>query len=776
MANSYSYVLALLAVAACATPADADVNHGELRVHITDPSGAPLRTRVELVCAANGYDRVFTTSNGGTLLVTHLPFGVYRVEVDQKAFAPFSADVAVRSAIPVEENVHLALATVVTQVRVNVADTFLDPAAVSSTSQIGSREIAQRTLSLPGRSIQDLVASQPGWLYEGNAVLHPRGSEYQTQFVIDGIPLTDNRSPGFGPEIEADNLESMSVATAGYSAEYGRKLGGVVELNTRRSQDPGIHGRLVLDGGAYGTASGLGDLQRVTGKNAYSASAAGSRTEHYLNPVVPQNYTNRGTTGDFSAGFSRDLTSADRLSLNVRHGLARFQVPNELLQQLAGQIQVRDNFETMGTASYQHFLSVGALLSFSAMVRDNSRDLTSETNPTPIAAVAHDSFREAYFKAGYTQLTGKYEFKAGTESDSTFLRENFRYAITKPDFFDTGVSPRFAFAAHRPDLEQSAWLEETARLGKWTARAGLRWDHYQLVVNENAFSPRLSLARYFPRIGAVVHASFDRIFQTPSSQNILVSSSAQVESLSPEFLRLPVRPSRGNYYETGISQLILSHARLDANAYRRGVRNFGDDDQLLNTGVTYPIAFERAVIYGAEGKLSLLQLGPLSGFVSYSYMVGTAWFPVAGGLFLGSDVQAAAAQSRGHFPDSQDQRNTVATRLQYAFTPRLWLASGATYGSGLPFRYAGDQLTAFAQYGPSVVSRVNFARGRIRPQLTLSASAGFELYSTKDRRITLQIDGENLADELNVIDFGGLFSGNAIGPGRAVYARLRASF
>ncbi len=47
--------------------------------------------------------------------------------------------------------------------------------------------------------MQDLVNSQPGWLYEGNAVLHPRGSEYQTQFVVDGIPLTDNRSPGFGP-------------------------------------------------------------------------------------------------------------------------------------------------------------------------------------------------------------------------------------------------------------------------------------------------------------------------------------------------------------------------------------------------------------------------------------------------------------------------------------------------------------------------------------------------------------------------------------------------
>jgi hypothetical protein len=39
-----------------------------------------------------------------------------------------------------------------------------------------------------------------------------------------------------------------------------------------------------------------------------------------------------------------------------------------------------------------------------------------------------------------------------------------------------------------------------------------------------------------------------------------------------------------------------------------------------------------------------------------------------------------------------------------------------------------------------------------------------------------QVDGENLTNRLNVIDFGGLFSGNAIGPGRSVNMRLNTSF
>ena len=57
------------------------------------------------------------------------------------------------------------------------------------------------------------------------------------------------------------------------------------------------------------------------------------------------------------------------------------------------------------------------------------------------------------------------------------------------------------------------------RLGKWTVSAGLRWDHYQLLLNQNAFSPRLAASRYFPGAGAVVHASYDRVFQTPSFEN-----------------------------------------------------------------------------------------------------------------------------------------------------------------------------------------------------------------------------------------------------------------
>jgi hypothetical protein len=87
-------------------------------------------------------------------------------------------------------------------VTVSASGTLVDPYRAGSFNEMGLQTIENRLTALPGRSMQDLVNSEPGWLYEGNAVLHPRGSEYQTQFIVDGFPLTDNRSPSFDPEVE----------------------------------------------------------------------------------------------------------------------------------------------------------------------------------------------------------------------------------------------------------------------------------------------------------------------------------------------------------------------------------------------------------------------------------------------------------------------------------------------------------------------------------------------------------------------------------------------
>lgn len=775
-------LLAHLAVCLLALPLAAQSTMGELHLRVTDPRGSGMKASVQIASEANQYDSTFATDDFGHLVAKRLPFGLYDVRVEQPGFAPASASIEVRSAVPVEYSIKLNLPSVSTSVTVLATETLVDPHRSTSVNEIGEQTIQTRTTSLPGRSLQDLVSSQPGWTYEGNAVLHPRGTEYQTQFVLDGIPLTDNRSPGLGPEIEADDIDSLTVYTAGIPAEFGRKMGGVVEVNTLKDAQPGIHGQVVLSGGSFDTAGAFARVQYAWKRSTLGASASGDMTSRYLNPVVPQNYTNRGTTGDLAAHYERDQTAKDRISLIVRHDLSRFQIPNEQIQQAAGQRQDGGNFETIGIASYQHVFSPDVLGSLRGMVRDNANALTSNPQSTPVIAFLHNHFREAYFNGALSLHHGNHDLKAGFESDNTFLQERFNDRITDPSRFDPGTPLSFAFPGsvpsegRRPELDQAAYIQDSIRYRNWTFSAGLRWDHYQLLVNQNALSPRLSAARFFPAAGLLVHVSYDRVFQTPEAENILLASSPQVISLNPSILRLPVEPSRGNYYEIGVTKPVLGQLRLDANYYRRYSNNYADDDQLLSTAVAFPIAFRKAIIYGAEGKLEIPHWGRFSGVVSYSYMVGNAWFPVTGGLFLGQDAISAGNQLTGHFPDTQDQRNTVRTRLRYRLSSRTWVAGGAAYGSGMPFEFTGTSEQALAQYGPAMVDRVDFERGRVRPSLAVDVSAGAELYRRDQWLTTLQADLQNLNNRLNVLDFGGLFSGNAIAPPRSYSLRLQTSF
>jgi hypothetical protein len=792
--RSFLHLATLLpALLLLAFPVAAQSNAGELRLKITGPDGQPIKATIELSSDALQFHRSFSADDSGFLLVRNLPFGLYRLKVHEQDFAPYDGLIEIHSALPTEYVIKLSIAAISTAVQVTAENTLLDPDRAGAANHIDQQQIADRPASLPGRTMADLVNSQPGWLYEGNAVLHPRGSEYQTQFVVDGIPLTDNRSPSFGPEIEADDVDSLTIYTAGIPAEYGRKMGGVVEVNTLRdaqARDGNLHGDLILSGGSFDTAGAFARLQDTLGKNTFGVTASGSMTAHYLNPVVPENYTNRGTTGDFSLSYERDFTPKDHLTLSVRHELARYEIPNEQLQQFPEgqdppgtipQLQTAGNFETIGIAAYQHIFSPNVLADFHGMVRNNSNNLNSNDGSWPIAVFQSNYFNEGYFNGSVSVHHAHQEWKGGIESDNIFLHENFSDIITvNPNDpnnpFDPGTPATFAFTGSRPDLEQAAFIQDLIHFGNWTINAGLRWDHYQLIVNQNAVSPRFSVARYLPAANLVVHFSYDRVFQTPSFENILLSSSSQVTSLNPSVLRLPVQPSHGNYFELGASKSFLNQLRFDTNYFRRYVNNFADDDQILSTAVSFPIAFRKAIIYGAEAKIEVPHWKRFSGFLSYSYIVGNAWFPVTGGLFLGDDAVSATTQLTGHFPDSQDQRNTARILIRYQLTSRLWIAGGSEYGSGLPFDFGGTEQQALAEYGPAVVDRINLDRGRIKPTLSVDATFGAQLYKSEKLALNFQADAENLNNRLNVIDFGGLFSGNAIGPPRSYALRLAATF
>ena len=749
-------------------------NTGELRLSVTDADNLPLESTVALVSESNAIAERVQTDAQGALVAKRLPFGRYRLQVSHDGFATYTALVDIQSALPVEQHVVLSVAPVVAQVRVSPDDTLVDARQSGSVNRIGLDAIQRRLTAAPGRSTSSIVNTQPGWLLEANGVLHPRGSEYQVQYVIDGLPITDNRSPAFAPEMDADEVRTMNVLTGGYPAEYGRKLGGVVEIVTAGIAQQGLHGSVDASGGSFGTATASANAEYSRGRTSIGLSGSGARTDRYLDPPVEENFTNHGTAGSAAIRIERDFSDADRVGVIVRHGQTRFLVPNERVQEDAGQRQQRTTSETSAQVSYQRVLGA-AVVDVRGMTRTLASGLSSNAVSTPIAPQQDRSLDEGYLKATVSSRLGSHEWKAGVDADFGTLRESFGYHITNRGQFDRDTPVNFSFADTGTDREYALFVQDRVTLGRWTVNAGLRWDRYSLLVDQTAFSPRIGLAWASPKADLVVRASYDRAFQTPAIENLLLASSPAVDSLNDDVIRLAVPPSIGNFYEVGISKRLFSSVRLDATYFDREITNFADDDVLLNTGVSFPIAFRQAYVRGTEIKLDLPHWKSVTASASYTNMIGVGTLPITGGLFLGDEASSALG-STDRFPISQDQRNTVRGRASYQLSPRAWAAAAVSYGSGLPVEFPGSLDQAVAQYGDRIVDRVDFERGRVRPSLSLDLSASLIALQKKRHQIRIQADVLNVTNRLNVINFAGLFSGTAIAPPRSFAIRIQAEF
>ncbi len=754
----------------------AQANTGELHVLVTDAAGLPLAGPVDIASESNQIHQRLDTGPGGAVVAKRLPFGAYRVRIERAGFDPYTGLVEIRSALPLEHRVTMTIAALQTQVTVSAHATLIDLRQATSVQRLGAERLAERAMSPPGRALPDVVNTQPGWLLEANGILHPRGSEYQTQYIVDGLPMTENRSPAFAPEFGADDVRAMTVMTGGYPAEYGRKLGGVIEVVTANQPRRGFGGALSAAGGSFSTGSVDGLMQYGWTNGSISGSITGSTTKRYLDPPVEENFTNRGAARTVSFRVERDWSSVNRLGAIVRRGGARFTVPNERIQEAAGQRQDRSTNESAAQLSWQRVASSRTVVDVRAMARRGSAALWSNPDATPIHAEQHRGFTEIYAKGAVSIHAGAHEVKAGGELSAGPVREQFAYQITDASRFDPATPTAFAFAGRRRGHEAASFVQDQIRLGDWTINAGVRWDAYRLIVDDRAVSPRLAVGWSWPAAHLVLRASYDRVFQTPAFENLLLASSEAASVLGETVVRLPVPPSRGNFYEAGMSKLLFGSVRVDGSWFLRHMTDVADDDLLLNTGVSFPIAFRRASINGAEVKIDVPAWRRVTASFGYSLLRGVGDLPITGGLFLGAEASARLASSE-RFPVTQDQRHTLRSRASYRVSPSLWFAIAHSYGSGLPFEdFDGDVAEAIESFGERVVNRVNFATGRVRASSSLDASAAVILARSPRREARIQADVRNMTNRVDVINFAGLFSGTALAAPRTISVGFRLQF
>lgn len=208
---------------------------GQIRGSVVDTDGLPIPGATVTVSGPNYQAGASVTSDeDGGFRFTSLPPGEYAVEVRKEGFLPYRAtgllvftggvaslEVGLELAVPGEE-------LTVTEMKPTVDVQKVQTGAVFTRDTL-------RDIPNAGRSYQSATALAPGVNalgMGGNPSVRGSFSD-GNQFNVDGVNSTDPMTGTFSQNMNFDAIEEVQVVTGGMDAEYGRSLGGAINIVTR---------------------------------------------------------------------------------------------------------------------------------------------------------------------------------------------------------------------------------------------------------------------------------------------------------------------------------------------------------------------------------------------------------------------------------------------------------------------------------------------------------------------------------------------------------------
>jgi hypothetical protein len=785
-----------------AFPVFSQARIGSIQGVVKDPTGALVPdAKVTAIQPVTGYKQTAQTDAQGSFKLVNLPFNTYKVHVEATGFQPTDESVDLETTVPLSLDLTLSLEQATAAVNISTeSGAMLETDRTSSDTDLNQTILERPLGAAPSRAIETMVASTPGFVTDDNGRMHPRGSESQVQYVVDGVPVTDNMSAIFSTSLDARTLRTVEVLTGGIPAEFGDKLAGIINVNTRSGLEGPTQGGLSFSGGSFSTGEVAADFATHTKKLGFLTNLSASTSQRYLDPPTLDNFHNFGRTGKAFFRLDYQFDSNNTLRGVFNFGGSNFQVPNRFIQEVAGQNQrqqLRDNSQNI---SYQHIFSPNTVAQFAVFHRQSNAKLFSNAASTPVVA-AQDRTLQNYGGIGSLALTrGTHNIKLGGQFTITPVDEHFSFypTVPFPDLEDedgnvfpnpvnnfTATNP-FIFNGSKTGRTLSAYVQDRfIVLTNLTLDLGVRYDNYKLLISEQAVSPRVGFAYYIPKTKTTLRASYNRLFQPPPAENLLLASSPEAAAISPisvlqGFTQVePVLPDKENAFEAGAQQLVSKYLRLNMTVYQKRIENFSDKDQFFETGVIFPIAISSGRVTGEEVRLESTDIHGFQGFVSYANARAFGVTPIKGGLFLGENPQDLFINGL-KFANDHDQRNEAQFQLSYNHRKSgLYANFNGRYDSGVPVDVEpGTTLADFvaAGFDPRLYNEIDFQRGRVRPRMILDFSVGADLLQKERVSMNLQFDVQNLTNELFLYNFESVFSGTHVGFPRLFSGRLSLRF
>ncbi|HZQ25082.1 MAG TPA: TonB-dependent receptor [Terriglobales bacterium] len=773
------------------SPADAQMDIGAVTGTVSDSSNARVAgARVTLDNPLSGRQSQAVTDSQGQFAFDNVPYGTYELHIDARGFEAARRTVAVKSNVPTQLALNLSVVGKQESVTVQGTPDLLQEDSARTETVIDEKTIQIAPTVVRQDAVQSLVATGPGWNTENDGLMHIRGVDDGALYVMDGVPVPDRMDTLFAASFNTESISSLNVITGNIPAEFGDRSGAVVIVQPKSGLSTPLTGTFSAGAGSFHSGELSTTLTGGTKKWGFFLGAGARRSDRYLDPVDPRNFNNRG--GAASLGLRADwhVTEADMIRLNGSTHGADFHVPNNLAQELAGQRQRQELRNNRESILWQHTWSANTL-SDVAYFRDFfSAHLTPSVFDTPLTATQDRHHVRQGILGSLTHVAHGHSIKTGIETYRVSINEFFTFGITDPhaameaDISEAAMAftpaAPFLFRGHATRWLQSVYgQDDFSPLKGLTVNAGLRYDHSELLISDQQFSPRLGAVYYIGRTGTALRFSFNRLFMPPQVENLLLASSEQARQLSP--FATPqaggggstIYPESVSAWEAGIAQALGKSLRLNLAYWWRTFRNIDDPNVLFSTNIIFPNTVARARAKGLDVRLDVPERKGWSGYLSYTNGRITEIGPLNGGLFLTNDFIEIGPGTE--FTPDHDQRNAGTFAVTYAAHWRgLWSSFTGRYESGVPIEVPDSGLLPLSTLPGADL--VNFTTERVKPWTVFGWSAGIDLLQREHFTATGQFDVQNLADRSFVYNFGNPFSGTHFGYPRLIAGRLKFTF
>jgi hypothetical protein len=249
----FAFVVLWMLVLGCVASGMAQVNTASLSGTVTDPQGLAVKgTKVTVTSTGTGAQRTAVADDGGRYTLVGLPPGEYMIAADGgSSFAMYESSSLVLTVGQVAVvNVPLVLRGQQQSITVTTEAPLVETQKTDVSLTINSQQITN--LPIDGRNYINFTLLNPQAGRDDTpsigaaptSGLNFGGQRARSNEVsVDGADAVDNSVNGVRATVSQEAVQEFQVITSNYMPEYGRAMGGVVNIVTKSGTNE-IHGDL----------------------------------------------------------------------------------------------------------------------------------------------------------------------------------------------------------------------------------------------------------------------------------------------------------------------------------------------------------------------------------------------------------------------------------------------------------------------------------------------------------------------------------------------------